>query len=349
MSIKDCREGDLESITVVGNMEDSTMKVNQNGVLTIAENEAAESISGNKVKRSRKLTEKGLQYKLEQLKTKREKINAKLLRKSGMMNDMLYSFTNASAVAEEMEQFNDMLKLFTAVNDEYQHLLKEDELLADSQWFEEQDERIFSFKHKIIKWLKEAELNKEEERSRKSVGSRSSKSRSSKSSRSSNRSSRSSIKDKAIEEKIKIAELIAESNFTDQKLKMEYEAKRLEMEEKVAKAQARAKILDLLDMPPLEGEEDAKGRNIVHNKQMTDTNIALDRQHENWKEFIPGKKYHYSNSLFRNGEPSYTPSDHNSQSGEVSKMLCQLLKQQGAPEVEIDVFSGDPLEYHYFM
>ena len=53
-------------------------------------------------------------------------------------------------------------------------------------------------------------------------------------------------------------------------------------------------------------------------------------------------------SLFRNGEPSYTPSDHNSQSGEVSKM-CQLLKQQGAPEVEIDVFPGDPLEYHYFM
>ena len=66
------------------------MKVNQNGVLTIGENEAAESISGNKVKRSRKLTEKGLQYNLEQLKTKREKINAKLLRKSGMMNEMLY-------------------------------------------------------------------------------------------------------------------------------------------------------------------------------------------------------------------------------------------------------------------
>ena len=88
-----------------------------------------------------------------------------------MMNDMLYSFTNASAVAEEMEQFNDMLKLLTAVNDEYQHLLTEDELLADSQWFEKQNERIFSFKHKIIKWLKEAELNKEEVRSRKSVGS----------------------------------------------------------------------------------------------------------------------------------------------------------------------------------
>ena len=103
------------------------------------------------------------------------------------------------------------------------------------------------------------------------------------------------------------------------------------MEEKVAKAQARAKMLNLLNMPPLEGEEDAKGRNIVHNKQMIDVNNALDKQYENWKEFIPGKKYHYSDSLFQNGEPSYTPSDHNSQSGEVSKMLSQLLKQQGAP------------------
>ena len=198
------------------------MKANQNRVLAIAENEAAESISGNKVKRSQKVTEKGLLYKLEQLKTKREKINAKLLRKSGMMNDRLYSFANASAVAEEMEQFNDLLNLLTAVNDEYQHLLTEDELLADSQWFDKQDERIFSFIHKIIKWLKEAELNKEKVRSRNSVGSRSSKSRSSKSSRSSNGSSRSSIKDKAIEEKIKIAELIAESNFTAQQSKMQY-------------------------------------------------------------------------------------------------------------------------------
>ena len=89
MSIKDCREG-VESITVVGNIEDGTMKTNQNGVLKIAKNEAAESINGSNIERSRKLTEEGLQYKLEQLKTKREKINRKLLRKSGMVNDMYY-------------------------------------------------------------------------------------------------------------------------------------------------------------------------------------------------------------------------------------------------------------------
>ena len=92
--------------------------------------------------------------------------------------------------------------------------------------------------------------------------------------------------------------------------------------------QARANVLDLLDMPPLEDEENAKGRNIVHNKQITNPNIVLDKEYENWKKFKTGKKYHYSDSLFRNGEPNYTASDHNSQSGEVSMMLCQLLKQQ---------------------
>ena len=65
---------------------------------------------------------------------------------------------------------------------------------------------------------------------------------------------------------------------------------------------------------------------IVHNKQVTHSNIALDKHYENWKEFKPSKKYHYSDSFFRNEEPNYTPSDHNSQSGEVWKMLCQLLK-----------------------
>ena len=58
ISIKDCQEGNLKSITVVGDMKDGTMKTNQNEILKIAENEAAESTKGGKVKGSRKLTEK---------------------------------------------------------------------------------------------------------------------------------------------------------------------------------------------------------------------------------------------------------------------------------------------------
>ena len=75
-----------------------------------------------------------------------------------------------------------------------------------------------------------------------------------------------------------------------------------------------------MDIPQLKVKKMEKGRNLAHN-QMMDPNIALDKQYENWKQFKPGKKYHYSDSLFRNGEPNYTPSDPNNQSGEVSEML----------------------------
>ena len=34
---------------------------------------------------------------------------------------------------------------------------------------------------------------------------------------------------------------------------------------------------------------------------------------------------------------------------EVSDVLCQLLKQQSAPDVDIDVFDGNPLNFKYFM
>ena len=34
---------------------------------------------------------------------------------------------------------------------------------------------------------------------------------------------------------------------------------------------------------------------------------------------------------------------------DVSKMMCQLLKQRSAPDIDIDVFSGNPMDFHYFM
>ena len=43
-----------------------------------------------------------------------------------MVNDMLYSFTNASTVAEKIDKFNDMFKLLTAANAEYKRWLRGD-------------------------------------------------------------------------------------------------------------------------------------------------------------------------------------------------------------------------------
>ena len=64
------------------------------------------------------------------------------------------------------------------------------------------------------------------------------------------------------------------------------------------------------------------------------------------KEFIPGKKYFSDDLSQSSNHKLYT----NYQcDGEVSKMLCKLIQQQGVPEIDRDAFSGDPLEYIYFM
>ena len=34
---------------------------------------------------------------------------------------------------------------------------------------------------------------------------------------------------------------------------------------------------------------------------------------------------------------------------DITSMLCNLLKQQSVPDVDLDVFDGNPLEYHNFM
>ena len=60
-------------------------------------------------------------------------------------------------------------------------------------------------------------------------------------------SGRSSIKDKAIKERMKIAELKAEHLFMEKKRAAEYETLSIRLQEQVAKAEARAKVLEDLD------------------------------------------------------------------------------------------------------
>ena len=89
-------------------------------------------------------------------------------------------------------------------------------MLADEEWFEEVDERAFTFKHKVYNCLKEAET----ERSAKKAYSkkRSTSSGSSRKTKSSNSSSSSKCsKERAMEEKAKLVELMAEAEFMQQR------------------------------------------------------------------------------------------------------------------------------------
>ena len=129
-----------------------------------------------------------------------------------------------------MDQFNDTIKLLISTHGGNQSLLTNEEQAVDREWYDQFDENVFSFNYKMVKLLKKPELNYEEVKSRmsyKAGSSRSFKCGSSKSSSKSgnSRGSKISMEERAIEENIRLAEVIPEANYAEQKIKMEYDRK----------------------------------------------------------------------------------------------------------------------------
>ena len=125
------------------------------------------------------------------------------------------------------------------MHQEYHSLLEDDEKLADEEWFEEVDERVFTFKHKVYNWLKEEETELSAKKAYSKKGSKSTSSGTSRKMKSSNSngSSRCS-KERAVEEKANLAELMAEAEFMQQRQMAENQAEQLRVQEKLAKARS---------------------------------------------------------------------------------------------------------------
>ena len=179
---------------------------------------------------------------------------ARLVRKANAIEDLLYSSKNFITVKENLAQYDDIFKLIIKNHGDNCKILKSEEQLNEEYHSEDVDQRVFIFKHKVRKWLKDAE--DEYDKKSKSSG-RSSKARSSKEYTRSSRSSKASSsrssegdslqskvssKTKAVEEKVKVAELLTEAKFMEKRRMIEMEPERLHIQKKVAKAQAKFKI-----------------------------------------------------------------------------------------------------------
>ena len=118
-----------------------------------------------------------------------------------------------------------------------------DDNYAEELWFTDIDEKVFSFKHKVHNWLKEGDDTQRTENKSRSSCSRSTSSKSSSRSTSS-KSSKLSTKERAIEEKVRLADIQAEATLMQKKRYAELQAESLRIEEEMAKAQARVKIYE---------------------------------------------------------------------------------------------------------
>ena len=81
----------------------------------------------------------------------------RLQRKARVIDDLLYSTTNYVAVKEELEQYSHIFKLLSTYHEEYCKLGGADGQKHHMNWFDDFDQDVFSFKHKIHNWLKESD------------------------------------------------------------------------------------------------------------------------------------------------------------------------------------------------
>ena len=260
------------------------------------------------------------------MKERREKTYSRLARKCNAVEDLLYSSKNKVVVEEDMLQINDLTKLLMSLHDECNELLGEEDRAESNEWLDMVDEQIFTFKRKIHRWLKCAEAEQQRyamsEKNRSSKGSSNKSSRHSSKSNASRKSSRSSksgdSKTRAMEGKAKLAELSAEESFLMKRQIAENEAEGLKVQEMVAKAKARTKFY----------KESKSG----DGKLFPQTEARLSKQTDIDHYFQRGS--HQKLIQDEHLHPKKT---------DVAEVLCNLVKQQLAPDVDLDVFDGNPL------
>ena len=265
----------------------------------------------------------------------------------------MYSSKNYVAVEEALAQFDYIFKQLLLVHQEFHSLLEDDEKLADEEWFEEVDECVFTFRHKVCNCLKEAETEQSAKKSYSKKGSKSTSSGSGRKTKSSNSSGRSRCsKERAMEEKTRLAELMAKVEFMQQRQITENRAEQFRVQEKLAKAKARSEVYEAMERKGSEVDQSEIIREstveaiigqqeIMHKHQVKSAAVDDNKQ-------APIEKI--SQRYEEDGKPKSKSTMKNTKNTEeLSQIMCNLLRHQSAPNVEIETFTGNRLDYHYFM
>ena len=311
-------------------------------------------------KRKHKPTPRWLQYQSDQLQERRTMLNRRITRKSSAVDSLLYSSRNVEAVTEQMLQIDDMFKKMMEVHKEYNSMSLLEVQEDDEKWFDDTDADMLVFKQKIHNWIKEAEQERDaemkEKASVKSNKPHKSLSRSSRSSRS--LSTKSSRSDRALKEKLKMAELQAAAEFMEKQQTAEFKMQKLKIEEQYAKSQARMTILEDCNAEVAYAEA-----NPHHTYRNQGVQYQLPAGYDKFTSQIGVLHFNKDQRKMQakklesilcdqmSGD-TFVKNEHYRESKLVdatSDMLSKLLRLQPAPDVDIETFDGNVLNYHYFM
>ena len=256
---------------------------------------------------------------------------------------MQLSLIDSAMTTEDIElvrtETGNLDQIFAELNEAsnlYEDNIVDSERSEHSEWMNDIDANVFKKKQEVCSWL----VNHNECVSRKSSnsGQRSSKSssksshsKSSKTSSSSSSSRKSAIQQKAISAGLQaeveiLQETMAKSNELEAKKKEEEIKSRIE---KIQVQLARSKAMESV----------YGGSGAVHSdvneRATTAVSNTVDKRSRSKKEVSKLKK-------------KLKPESYETSAKQVTELSKDMVRALKAPSAEIDVFKGDPLEYHYF-
>ena len=162
--------------------------------------------------------------------------------------------------------------------------------------------------------------------------------------------------------------MLAEAAFLEKKKTAQHQADELRVQEELATAKAKMKIFDAEEASKhiktprsmlnvgnnksaIKPEMNSFYQDVLKHHQYfqipVDKRNTIDCMHQNnfnkregngWRKEVHGTK-----------DQNVLVDDDNKHEIDTNEVLCRLMKQQSAPEVDTDSFDGNPLNYRYFM
>ena len=230
------------AVSVTGSLERSYTR---HKIADSGSREAEKSKAVTVRKRITKLTEKGADYQMHRNLKKRKTTIDVIRKRIAFIEQAMRSYSNVSAVTEEIKRLDASTAEFIATNEKLEDLL--DEETKENQITENRqiDEDIFLVKTTAMEWLK---LSFKHEKLSKSTHTNSSKSSCSTKSRRTDVTRRSSqpgshhsnrsFVNKIAEEEIRLQEMILESSLAEEKFKINAERLKIDAEELKLKIKA---------------------------------------------------------------------------------------------------------------
>ena len=289
--------------------------------------------------RAQTFSEKGLEYQQQSRDSMRRRACRQLMQKTDIISAILDDADSSSCQEVRLlySHWMTLYEVFLDAHEEY-HKLFTDESVERDIWFQEKAVYIEHFRASVDSWFMQQAKSRD---IKVEVHASAVDGKSSRSVRSVTRSNRlshvSSVSTARIKEEQRIAELKIKAAALDKKnalahakLKLQQDIDRLGLEEEMAIAGARSKVLDAYE------ERQTLASTVSHHSL---------RRGTNQREFA------MPTSSIKSGSRGHSDSDNHSDDSckSTQAALMSVVRHLNKPQVEISKFDGNPLMYRKFM